>query len=168
MATSLAGHTPSAAAQRRAEDADVDLEAARTNDPETYKMLNAEEVIRADGELAGLVAQTLSVIFPQADIFRLDVGSNARFRIFPEPAEKDLDRLEDAAARLVSAASVPNAMFRVVNDLRGERREVLVPVPPDGWRGDERAARPSPSDCVASGWLVRLVLRPLVPDAPVL
>lgn len=158
------GHTPSAAAERRAEEAGLDLGVLRREDPERYKMLNAEEVVRADGELAGPVAQTLSILFPSHAIFRLDVGATAHFRVFPEPADGDMDRLEDAAARLVTATSVPNAMFRVVTDLRGERREVLVAVPPGGWRGDARVVGPFDTQADAEAWADRRVERPLVGD----
>lgn len=158
-------HTPSDTARRRAEAAGLDLDTLRREDPERYKMLNAEEAIRADGELAGPVAQTLSVLLPGADIFRLEAGAQARFLVFPSLAEQDVDRLEDAAARLVSATSVPHAMFRVVADLRGERREVLVAVPPDGWRGDERVVGPFDTQGAAEAWADRQVAPPLVADA---
>lgn len=161
---SLVGHTPSTAAERRADEAGLDLDVLRREDPERYEMLNAEEVIRADGELAGQVAQTLSILFPRQAIFRLEVGATVHFRVFPEPAEGDLERLEDAAARLVTATSVPNAMFRVVTDLRGERREVLVAVAPDAWRGDPRVVGPFDTQAAAEAWVDRRVERPLVGD----
>jgi hypothetical protein len=160
----LAGHTPSVAAERRAAEAGLDLDLLRREDPERYMMLNAEEAIRADGELAGPVAQTLSILFPRHEIFRLDAGPTAHFRVFPEPADGDLERLEDAAARLVTATSVPNAMFRVVTDLRGERREVLVAVPPDRWRGDARVVGPFATQAQAEAWADRRVERPLLGD----
>lgn len=143
----------------------MDLAELKRSDPQKYKMLNAEEVVRVDGELVGPVAQTLAIVFPEADIFRIDLGSTARYRVFPEPSERELERIEDAAARLVTATSVPHAMFRVVNDLRGERREVLVPVLPAGWRGDARVVGPFESERAAQKWSDRHVQGPLVADA---
>lgn len=160
----LLGHTPSPAAERRAEEAGVDLDELRRSDPERYRMFNAEEVLRADGALAAPAAQTLSVLFPDRDIFRIDDGPTARFRLFPPPSEDDLERVDDAAARLVAAASVPHAMFRVVRDARGERREILVPMPPSGWPGGERVVGPFASEAEAEAWADENVAPPMVGD----
>ena len=160
----LVGHTPSAEAERRAAEAGVDLGELRRNDPERYRMFNAEEVLRADGELAAPAAQTLAVLFPDHDIFRIDAGPTARFRVFPPASAGDLDRVEDAAARLVTAASVPHAMFRVVEDARGERREILVPMPPEAWRDGERVVGPFDREADAAAWSDEHVAPPLVGD----
>ena len=161
----VAGHRPTAAAERRAADAGLDLDELRRSDPRRYKMLNAEEVVRADPQLAGHVAQTLSILFPRDDIFRLESGSMVLFLVFPEPAEADLARLEDAAARLVTASSVPHAMFRVVSDLRGERREVLVPVAADAWDGAPGVVGPFGARDAAERWASDRVRPPLVGDS---
>ena len=160
----LAGHRPSAAAQSRAAEAGLDLETLRHDDPQRYKMLAAEEAIRADAELAGHVAQTLAILFPRSDIFRLEAGRAVHFRVFPEPSAGDLERVEDAAARLVGATSLQHAMFRVVRDLRGERREVLVPVPVDAWPGSPGVVGPFASQGGAERWADEKVAPPLVGD----
>ena len=161
----LIGHTPSPEAERRADEAGVDLGELKRTDPERYRMFNAEEVLRADGELAAPAAQTLAVLFPDHDIFRIDAGPTARFRVFPPPAEGDLERVEDAAARLVTAASVPHAMFRVVEDARGVRREIVVPMPPEAWKAGERVVGPFDSEAAAQAWADERVTAPLVGDA---
>lgn len=161
----LIGHTPSAAAERRAADAGVDLGELKTTDPEQYRMFNSEEVLRVDAELAGAAAQMLAVLFRNDPIFRLDHGATAHFRVFPPPTESDVERVDDAAARLVAATSIRHAMFRVVTDVRGERREVLVPLPPASWRGGERVVGPFPSQGDAEAWVDERVDAPLVGDA---
>ena len=159
------GHRPSAAAESRAAEAGLDLETLRRDDPQRYKMLAAEEVVRADAELAGHVAQTLAILFPRDDIFRVEAGRAVHFRVFPEPSAGDLERVEDAAARLVSASSLKHAMFRVVRDLRGERREVLVPEPVDAWQGAPAVVGPFPAQGAAERWADERVGPPLVGDA---
>lgn len=135
------------------------------NDAQRDEMLAAVEVVRADRALAELMGQTLTILFPDHQLYRIDEEPAVRFLVHPEPARADLRRLEDAAARLATASPVPHAMFRVVEDLRGERRELLVPVSPDAWAGEPGVVGPFRERAAAEGWQERHVAPPLVGDA---
>lgn len=154
--TELADHRPSALARERASRAGLDLEALKTEAPDQYRMLNAEEIVRVSPELAEAAAEMVWDAFPDREIYRVPSGSQERLLAFPPLDAEAFARFDDAAADLVARPSLEEALafFRTVRDLRGTRRELMLPVPPDTWRGDPALVGPFDSEEAAEAWPV--------------
>lgn len=154
-APDLRGHRPSGLARRRAERAGLDLERLREEAPDQYRMLNAEELARVSPELAEVAAQLVWRSFPDHELYRVPSGAHERLLVFPPLDAEGFDRFDEAAAELVTRDEYErrHAFFRVVRDLRGERRELMLPTPPDAWAGDAALVGPFPSEEAAQQWL---------------
>lgn len=165
-APDLNGHVPSALAERRAARAGKDLERLRVEAPEEYRMLNAEELARVSPELAEVAAQLVWRAFPDHRLYRVPSGAHERLLVFPPLDAEGFDRFDEAAAKLVTQEDFErqHAFFRVVRDLRGERRELMLPTPPDAWAGDAALIGPFDSEEAAAGWLAGRLPDGLVGD----
>lgn len=162
----LRGHRPSALARRRAERAGLDLERLREEAPDQYRMLNAEELARVSPELSEVAAQLVWRSFPDRELYRVPSGAHERLLVFPPLGPEDFDRFDEAAAELVTRREYErqHAFFRVVRDLRGERRELMLPTPPDAWAGDAALVGPFESEEAAQGWLAGRLPPELIGD----
>lgn len=150
----LKDHRPSALARERASRAGLDLEALKAEAPDRYRMLNAEEIARVSPELAEAAAEMVWEAFPEREIYRVPSGSQERLLAFPPLDDEAFARFDDAAAELVARPEYEEALafFRTVRDLRGTRRELMLPVPPDAWRGDAALVGPFESEEAAQSW----------------
>ncbi|MEX2502299.1 MAG: hypothetical protein WD336_07975 [Trueperaceae bacterium] len=152
----LAHHVPSNLARRRAERAGMDLDALRSEAPDRYRMLNAEEIASVSPELADAAAQVVWDAFPDRAIYRVpapDAGPE-RLLAFPPLDAEALARFDDDAADLVAKPEFEavHAFFRTVNDLRGTRRELMLPTPPDAWAGEIALVGPFATQAEAEAW----------------
>lgn len=147
-------HEPSPEARARAERAGVDLEAARRDDPETFRMLNAGEIARVSPELAEDAAALVWAAFPERRIYRVPSGAHERLLAFPPLDAEAFEAFEEAAADLVTKGAYAEAyaFFRTVRDVRGTRRELMLPTPPDAWQGDAALIGPFGSEDEARAW----------------
>lgn len=150
----LRDHEPSALARRRAERAGVDLEALRREAPERYRMLNAEEIARVSPALAEAAAALVFERFPERQVYRVPGEGTERLLAFPPLDEEAFARFDDAAADLVARPEFADALafFRTVRDLRGTRRELMLPTPPDAWRGEAVLVGPFDDRQAAESW----------------
>ena len=150
----LIDHRPSASARERAGRAGLDLEELKRSAPDQYRMLNAEEIARVSPELADAAAAMVWDAFPEREIYRVPSGSQERLLAFPPLDDEAFARFDDAAADLVARPEYEEALafFRTVRDLRGTRRELMLPVPPDAWAGDACLVGPFPSEDAAKAW----------------
>lgn len=147
-------HQPSAEAEARAERAGVDLARARSEDPETFRMLNAGEIARVSPELADDVAALVWSAFPERRIYRVPSGAHERLLAFPPLDAAAYQAFDDGAADLVAKDAYADAyaFFRTVRDIRGTRRELMLPTPPDAWQGDAALIGPFDSEEQARAW----------------
>ena len=164
----LAYHVPSALARRRAERAGMDLESLKRDDPDAYRMLNAEEIATVSPELADAAARLVWDAFPERSIYRVpapDAGPE-RLLAFPPLDAEAFARFDEAAADLVARAEygAAYAFFRTVNDLRGTRRELMLPTAPDAWAGEVALVGPFPDREAAEAWPAGRLPKELVPD----
>lgn len=150
----LRDHVPSQLARSRARAAGVDLAALRTSAPDRYRMLNAEEVVRAAPEMVEAAAAIVDEAWPERQLYRIAANSSERLLAFPPLTENDFERFDDAAADLVARASFSDAyaFFRTVRDLRGVHRELLLPIEPESWNGDVGLVGPFASQDAAEAW----------------
>lgn len=150
----LTDHRPTALARERAARAGLDLEELKRTAPERYRMLNAEEIARVSPELADAAAAMVWDAFPEREIYRVPSGSLERLLAFPPLDDAALARFDDAAADLVARPEYEEALafFRTVRDLRGTRRELMLPVPPEAWAGDARLVGPFDGEEAAKAW----------------
>lgn len=163
----LAGHEPSDLARRRAERAGKDLERLKREAPDEYRMLNAEPLARVSPELADVAAQLVWNVFPQHHLYRVPSGAHERLLTFPPLDAEGFDRFDEAAAQLVTRPEYErrHAFFRVVRDLRGERRELMLPTAPDAWAGDTALVGPFEDEQAARAWAAAQVPGELVGEA---
>jgi hypothetical protein len=150
----LRDHESSPLARQRAARAGLDLEALRREAPERYRMLNAEEIARVSPELAEATAELVIGAFPERNVYRVPGESGERLLAFPPLDEAAFVRFDDDAAELVARPSFADAyvFFRTVRDLRGGRRELMVPTPPEAWRGEVCLVGPFESREAAESW----------------
>lgn len=150
----LVDHRPSALARERASRAGLDLDDLKRDAPDQYRMLNAEEIARVSPELAEPAAAMVWDAFPERKIYRVPSGSQERLLAFPPLDMAGFARFDDAAADLVARPEYEDAYayFRTVRDLRGTRRELMLPVPPDAWPGDVAMVGPFESEDAAKAW----------------
>lgn len=150
----LRDHHASALARRRAERAGLDLDALRRDAPEQYRMLNAEEIARVSPELAEAAASLLWSVVPDRKVYRVPSAGSERLLAFPPLDAAGFARFDDAAAELVARPEYADAyvFFRTVRDLRGTRRELMIPTAPDAWRGEAVLVGPFESQEAAERW----------------
>ncbi|MEJ2668478.1 MAG: hypothetical protein P8Z81_15515 [Deinococcales bacterium] len=131
----LRRHTPSAALRSRAEAEGIDLEALKREAPADYMVLNAGEVLLAAAELAHL-------------------------------DDEELERFDALLAPLVDRPewSARHAYYREVNDARGKRRELGLPLVPDAYREGDAVVGPFPDEAAAEAWGREHVDAPRVHD----
>lgn len=160
-------YEPSSEARARAERAGVDLDVARHEDPETFRMLNAGEIARVSPELAEDAAALVWAAFPDRRIYRVPSGAHERLLAFPPLDAEGYHRFDEAAADLVTkgAHAEAYAFFRTVRDLRGTRRELMLPTPPDAWQGDAALIGPFDGEEEARAWAEGRLPRDLMSDA---
>ena len=162
----LRGHEPSALARRRAQRAGLDLEVLRRESPERYRMLHAEEIARVSPELAEAAASLLWSVFPERSVYRVPGEGAERLLSFPPLDDGGFARFDDAAAELVARPEYADAyvFFRTVRDLRGTRRELMVPTAPDAWHGEAVLVGPFESQEAAERWPAGRLPRELIAD----
>lgn len=136
----IAGHQPSEAAKRRAERAGVELDRLRSDDPQQYAMLCAEAVVQAPAVLLSTVAGEVMEHLPNRMWFELP-GQRQGLSVllsFPPLSGEELGQLDDVLAKLAAREDFAGhfAYYRVVNDLKGERREFGVALAPRAWEGE--------------------------------
>lgn len=163
----LEGHEPSPLARERAERAGKDLERLKREAPDEYRMLNAEPLARVSPELAEVAAQLVWNAFPQHRLYRVPSGAHERLLTFPPLDASGFESFDEAAAQLVTRPEYErrHAFFRVVRDLRGERRELMLPTPPDAWAGDTALVGPFEDEDAARAWAAERVPAELVGEA---
>ena len=163
----LQGHTPSAALRARAEAEGIDLEALKREAPEEYMALNAKEVLIVTPELAQLAGSMLLAAFPEREVFRMTAGRSERLLAFPPLENEEVERLDALLAPLVDRAewSSRHAYFRQVDDVRGRRRELGLPVAPEAYRDGDGVVGPFSDREAAEAWGRRRVRPPRVHDA---
>lgn len=122
--------------QQRAEAAGLDLDALKRSDPQRYKMLNAQRLLRTQAPFVERVSDVFFAAFRHYELFQLLEGEYTVLLAFPALSEKELGRLDDALGRLVALPDHAPAYYRVVNDKQGEQRELALPVLPGAWRGE--------------------------------
>lgn len=162
----LRDHEPSALARRRADRAGLDLDALRRESPERYRMLNAEEIARVSPQLAEAAASLLWSVFPERKVYRVPGDGPERLLAFPPLDDEGFARFDDAAAELVARPEYADAyvFFRTVRDLRGTRRELMVPTAPDAWRGEAVLVGPFESQKAAERWPAGRLPKELIGD----
>lgn len=162
----LRDHAASALARRRAERAGLDLDALRRDAPEQYRMLNAEEIARVSPELADAAAALLWSVFPERKVYRVPGEGSERLLAFPPLSDAGFARFDDAAAELVARPEYADAyvFFRTVRDLRGTRRELMVPTGPDAWQGESVLVGPFESQEAAERWPAGRLPKELIGD----
>ena len=134
----LTHHQPSEAARARAEAAGLDLDNLKMNDPQQYKMINAQRLVKADNRFTERISAVLFAAFRHYDLFQVAEGEKTLLLVFPELTSAELKKFDDALGRLVALAEYEslNAYYRVINDPQGEHRELALPVAPLNWRGE--------------------------------
>jgi len=147
-------HVPSDLARRRAARAGLDLESVRRDAPDQYRMLNAEEIVQVSPELAEVAAELVWDLFEGRRIYRVPGEGTERLLAFPPLSDAELTRFDDAAADLVARPAYEQALafFRTVRDLRGTHRELMLPTPPEEWRGEAVLVGPFASREEAERW----------------
>ncbi len=147
-------HQASELARRRAARAGLDLDTLRRDAPDQYRMLNAEEIVRVSPELAEVAAELVWELFEERRVYRVPGEGVERLLAFPPLGGQELERFDDAAADLVArpAYETELAFFRTVRDLRGTRRELMLPTPPEAWHGEAVLVGPFRDREEAEGW----------------
>jgi hypothetical protein len=145
----LEDHSPSNAVLRQAEAEGIDLDALRKDDPQKYRMLNSVPVADIATNLLEQVAEKLHKVFSELEIFQIPGNSAKVTRLFSFPAA-DADKVDDALASI--AARHEDLFFRVIQDVRGERRELHRAIEPSAWQGIEGLVGPFANQMTADQW----------------
>ena len=146
---SLAGHSPSKVVLRRAEAEGIDLDELRKDDPQKYRILNSTPVADIATDVLEQVAEQLHNVFPDIQIFQIPDNSSEVTRLFSFPVA-DAAKLDGVLASF--AAKHGDLFFRVIQDVRGERRELQRALEPAGWQGIEGLVGPFLEQPSAEEW----------------
>jgi hypothetical protein len=127
-------HKPSPEALERARAEGIDLLVLKETNPNEYKMRSAQEVLQTSSVLADIASQVFFAAFPHHELFR---HGDSRWLSFPELSSKELQRWDDALARLVLHPKYAKnyLYYHVINDKHGEERHLDFPVNPKDWQG---------------------------------
>lgn len=149
-------HEPDERVRRLAEETGIDLTRLRTEDPATYRMINAGPLLRCAAALLDVAGETYHRLRPDGEMFSLPVRDGlVPLACFPPPDEALLEALDAALGATVARPPLAErgAYYRVVEDLRGVRRELALPTDPAAWDGArETVVGPFPDRAAADGW----------------
>ena len=98
----LEHHTPSKAARQRAEAAGLDLIELKNSDPQHYKMLNAQTLLRVAPVLKEAASNVFFAAFRHYDLFELADGDLTTLLAFPPLTGAELKRFDDGLGRLAA------------------------------------------------------------------
>ena len=130
-------HKPSDAAQKRAEQANINLTELKETDPTRYKMMVAQSILEVSPELVNDASNLLFAAFRHHEVFRLEHPLTITLLVFPDLTANDLKRLDTAFGNLAELPKFKEqyAYFRVVTDKTGEHRQFALPLAPPNWQG---------------------------------
>ena len=137
MAFDISTHTPTESAKKRAEQAGLDIEQLRKDEPIQYAILNAVACLDVDNPLKDAVAMTLHQRFTDHQFFDLPISqTRTRLLCFPALTKEELKALGSSLYKLSDANVMKehHAFFRVVNDQKGEHREFALPIAQANWQ----------------------------------
>ncbi|MEZ4606359.1 MAG: hypothetical protein R2865_06035 [Deinococcales bacterium] len=120
-------------------------------------MLNAEACAYVSHNYKDAIAAAIANIFPSHQLFDLPTqGLLVTLLAFPEMLEDDLAVLDDLLYVLSSHSPLreQGAYFRIIQDEKGERRELALPLSPDDWQGQSGLmVGPFADEDAAEHWL---------------
>jgi hypothetical protein len=148
-------HQPSEVVRARAKAGGIDLETLKFEDPQRYKMLNAQRIIKTVAPFIEDVCAVYWAAFPRYELFRLERPPIITLLSFPELTKAELRRWDDALGRMIALPHYQSqgAFYRVVNTLQGELRQLAVPLSPENWQGEgDVLIGPFASETIASHW----------------
>lgn len=127
---------------------------------------DAREVVRSAPELAELAGGMLLAAFPRRRLFRHRRGGWVRLLAWPPLSEPELERFDALLAPLVHRPAWlrRHAFYRQVDDVRGRRRELALPQPPDAYDGGDAVVGPFPDEASADRWGTAQVAPPRLHD----
>ena len=137
MAFDIKTHITTESAKKRAEQAGLDIEQLRIDEPIQYAILNATACLDVDNPLKDAVAMTLHQHFIDHQFFDLPTSqTRTRLLAFPALTKEELKALGSALYKLSDAEAMKeqHAFFRVVNDQKGEHREFALPIAQANWQ----------------------------------
>ncbi len=149
----LVGHLPSLVARRRAREAGLDLDTLKRTRPDEYRILNAEAWLRVTPAFADAAVRLLPDD-PARHVYSVPGERTVQLLAFPPLDPSALEAFDEAAAGLVTEPEFERdlAYYRIVNDPRGQHRELLAPIPPDAWNGEDGLVGPFATEEAAQAW----------------
>jgi len=141
-----------------AKSKNLSIEELKTQDPQTYKILNAQEILEVDKDLEAYAAGIFEILFKDRELFRIDNSENNglnRFLVFPELSKEDLKKYWDKLNILLEQKPLiaKDIYYRVLNDKNGEHHQLALPINSSDWHGQENLLiGPFKSKKAAESW----------------
>ncbi len=132
-------HKPSSKALAKAKADDLDLIALKETNPTEYKIRTAQDILWTSENFVEMASHVFFATFPHHELFRHP--NQVSLLAFPELSSKDLKRWDDALGRLVLHPKYAKdyLYYRVINDKKGELRQLDLPIDPRDWQGQINA-----------------------------
>jgi len=114
----------------------------KQQDPETYKILNSQEILEVHKDLETHAAAIFEILFKNKELFKIDnsaKGSLNKLLVFPELNKQELNSYWDKLSILLEQKPLieKNIYYRVLNNISGERHQLALPIKSSDWRGQE-------------------------------
>ncbi len=145
----IADHSPSEEVLKRARGEGIDLEELRSTDPQKYRIINSVPLAVVDVEYLEQIAEELHKAFPETEIFQIPGKYPKVVRLFSFPLV-DVAKLDSVLASI--AGQHGDLFFRIIQDVRGERRELQRAIDPSEWQGIEGLVGPFSEEHAAEEW----------------
>ncbi len=142
-------HSPSEEVLKRAKAEGIDLEELRSTDPQKYKIINSVPLAVVNTDALEQVAERLYNVFPEIELFQMPGSHSKIVRLFSFPSV-DVVKLDNLLASV--AGEHGDLFFRVIQDVRGERRELQRAIDPAQWQGVEGLVGPFSEKHPAEDW----------------
>ena len=133
----LSLHKPNDKSLSKARAEGIDLAVLKQSNPTEYKMRVAQTILVSAKNVSEQASYVFFAAFPHHELFKLEQSRTTSLLSFPELSKQDLKRWDDALGRMILHPKFAQSYtyYRVINDRRGEQRQLGLPLSPENWQG---------------------------------
>ncbi len=138
----LKNHQPNQKSIDYAKAKNISIDELKIQDPQTYKILNSQEILELDKDLETHAAAIFEILFKDRELFKIDNSDSGllnKFLVFPELSKEELNKYWDKLNLLLEQKPLieKDIYYRVLNNVSGEHHQLAFPIKSSDWQAQE-------------------------------